>query len=249
MATLDGESIIVTGASGGLGRSMSLRFSREGAHVTLVSRSRDKLEAVADEAPGETLVAMADVTEREDVEEAVAATVEATGGVDTLVNNAGIGLLSLQDESKEFAEVTEEEWNRVIDTNLKGVYLFTRAVLPHMVERGRGNVINISSGLGRDVYLVAGSAMLPYTVSKFGLEAMTQVVALEYGERGINANSLDPGGQVDTGFWDHLPEEEREQILPPDVMNDAAVLLAAQDARGVSGEAMDAESWEERLAR
>lgn len=247
MSSLDGESIVVTGSSRGIGREMALRFSEEGAKVTLVSRSRDQLEAVADEAPGETLVAQADVTDAAAVEDAVATTVYQFGSVDTVVNNAGVGLLSLQDKTKKFAEVTEDEWDVIIDTNLKGVFLFSREVLPIMSEQAYGNIINISSGLGRDVYEVAGSAWLPYTVSKFGLEAMTQVAALEYGDVGVNVNSLDPGGRVDTDFWDHLPEEERQQILPPDVMSDAAVLLAGQDADGISGQALDAESWEAKL--
>ena len=112
-----------------------------------------------------------------------------------------------------------------------------------MYEQGHGNVINISSGLGRRAIAGAG----PYVSSKWGLEGLTRTTALEADDRGVNANALDPGGRVDTDIWAHLPDEEREQILDPDVMDDAAVLLAVQGPDGVTGESMDAEGWEERL--
>ena len=243
MTALDGEVVVVTGANRGLGREMSLRFSREGARVALVARTESELEAVAEECEGETLVAPADVTDSVEVEGAVEATLDAFGRVDTLVNNAGIGLLSLEDGGRPTHEVSEERWRQVIDVNLTGVFLCSKAALPHMLERGSGNVINISSGLGR--YAAPGYA--PYNSSKHGLEGLTKTMALDYEDAGINVNALDPGGRVDTAFWDHLPDEERAEILRPDVMNDAAVLLAAQGSEGVTGESMDAADWEERL--
>jgi 3-oxoacyl-[acyl-carrier protein] reductase len=222
---------------------MSLRFAREGARVVLVARTEAELEAVAEECEAETLVAPADVTDSTEVEGVVEATLDAFGRVDTLVNNAGIGLLSLDDGGRPTHEVSEERWRQVIDVNLTGVFLCSKAALPHMLERGSGNVINISSGLGR--YAAPGYA--PYNSSKHGLEGLTKTMALDYEDAGINVNALDPGGRVDTAFWDHLPDEERAEILRPDVMNDAAVLLAAQGPEGVTGESMDAADWEERL--
>jgi len=243
MTALDGEVVVVTGANRGLGREMSLRFSREGARVALVARTGSELEAVAEECEDETLVAPADVTDAAEVEGAIEATLDAFGRVDTLVNNAGIGLLSLEDGGQPTHEIPEERWRQVIDVNLTGVFLCSKAALPHMLERGNGNVINISSGLGR--YAAPGYA--PYNSSKHGLEGLTKTMALDYEDAGINVNALDPGGRVDTAFWDHLPDEERAEILRPDVMNDAAVMLAAQGPGGVTGESMDAADWEERL--
>lgn len=240
---LKGERIIVTGASRGLGREMALRFSREGARVTLVARSEADLRAVADAAPSETLIAPADVTDGDRVRAVVDETVDAFGGVDTLVNNAGIGLLSLEDEGRPVGNIDEDTWRRILDVNLTGVFLCSQAVLPHMAAQGRGNVINISSGLGRR----AAPGYAPYVASKFGLEGLTKTIALDYEDAGINANTLDPGGRVETAFWDHLPAPERERILDPDVMNDAAVLLAAQGPDGVTGESMAADAWERRL--
>jgi 3-oxoacyl-[acyl-carrier protein] reductase len=131
----------------------------------------------------------------------------------------------------------------VLEVNLKGVFLFTRETLPYMHEQEVGNVINVSSGLGRQAIGGAG----PYVSSKWGLEGLTRVSALEGEDRGVNVNALDPGGRVDTDIWAHLPEEEREEILDPDVMDDAAVLLAAQGPGGVTGESMTTEEWETRL--
>jgi 3-oxoacyl-[acyl-carrier protein] reductase len=243
MSGLDGERIIVTGASRGLGRSMAERLSAEGARVTLTARDEQRLTAVADDLPGESLVVSGNVRDSGDVERVVEATVEDFGGVDTLVNNAGVSLLGMSDSRTALTGVSEDDWDTVLEVNLKGVFLFTRAVLPHMYDQGHGNVINISSGLGR--HAVGGAG--PYVTSKWGLEGFTRVVALEGEDRGVNANALDPGGRVNTDIWAHLPAEERDQILQPDVMDDAAVLLAAQGPDGVSGESMTADEWESRL--
>jgi 3-oxoacyl-[acyl-carrier protein] reductase len=243
MSTFDGESVIVTGASRGLGRSMAERFSEEGARVMLTARDEERLEAVADDLPGEALVAPADVRDADAVERVVERTVEAFGRVDTLVNNAGVSLLGMQDSRKRLTEVTEAEWDTVLQVNLKGVFLFTREALPHMYEQGGGNVVNVSSGLGR--WAVGGAG--PYVSSKWGLEGLTRVTALEGEDRGVNANAVDPGGRVDTDIWAHLPAVERERILDPDVLDGAAVLLAAQGPGGVSGESMTADELERRL--
>jgi 3-oxoacyl-[acyl-carrier protein] reductase len=247
MGSLDGESIMVTGASRGLGREMSLAFSREGANVALLSRSADELEDVAAAAPGEAIPIPTDVSDGEQVAEAVHQTVETFGTIDTVVNNAAVGLLSLSQELKKVHEVSEAEWDVILETNLKGTFLLIRETLPHMLENGRGNVINISSGQGRTPVEYGGSAWSPYTVSKHGVEALSVIVHLEYGDDGVNSNCLDPGGRVDTGFWSHLPDDEREHIFSADHMNEAAFLLAEQSANGVSGESMNADEWEERL--
>jgi 3-oxoacyl-[acyl-carrier protein] reductase len=241
--TLDDEVMIVTGASRGLGKSMVERFSAEGARVVLTARNEDRMEAVAADLPSESLVVPADARDADDVERVLEETVDAFGRVDTLVNNAGVSILGMQDDRKSIQDVTEEEYDTVLEVNLKGVFLFTREALPHMYGEGRGNVVNISSGLGRRAIAGAGC----YVASKWGLEGFTRVTALEGEGRGVNANALDPGGRVNTDIWGHLPEDERQQILQPDVIDEAAVLLAAQGPDGVSGESMTAEEWEQHL--
>ena len=243
MPALEGEVVIVTGASRGLGRSMVERFSEEGARVTLTARDEARMEEVAAGLPGESLVVPADVRDADAVERVIERTVAAFGRLDTLVNNAGVSLLGMHDSRKPLVDVTTEEWDTVLDVNLKGVFLFTRAALPQMFEQGRGNVINVSSGLGRR----ASAGASCYVSSKWGLEGLTRVTALESEGKGVNANALDPGGRVDTDIWAHLPAAERAEILRPDVMDEAAVLLAAQGPGGVTGESMTATDWETRL--
>lgn len=238
--TLEDEVILVTGASRGLGKSMVERFSEEGARVVLTARDEARMEEIAADLPTASLVVPADARDADDVEGAVEEAIEEFGRVDTLVNNAGVSILGMQDDRKFIQDVTEEEYDTVLEVNLKGVFLFTREVLPHMYDQGRGNVINISSGLGRNAIAGAGC----YVASKWGLEGFTRVTALEGEGRGVNANALDPGGRVNTDIWAHLPQEERQEILQPDVMDDAAVHLAAQGPDGVSGESMTAEDWE-----
>ncbi|WP_126662608.1 SDR family oxidoreductase [Haloterrigena salifodinae] len=243
MPALANDVIVVTGASRGLGRAMVERFAAEGARVVLTARDEERMTEIVADLSGESLVVPADVRDADAVERVVDRAIDEFGRVDALVNNAGVSLLGMYDGRTPLEEINEDDWDTVLEVNLKGMFLFTRAVLPHMYEQGHGNVINISSGLGRNAIGGAG----PYVSSKWGLEGLTRTTALEAEDRGVNANALDPGGRVDTDIWAHLPDEERERILDPDVMNDAAVLLAAQGPDGVSGESMPAEEWERRL--
>lgn len=240
---LQDHVVVVTGASRGLGRSMALRLSKEGASVVLVARRSAALEAVAADAVGPTLVAPADVRDAAAVEAVIERTRDRFGRVDATVNNAGVALLSLADERKRIVDVEEDEWDTVIDVNLKGAFLFMRAVLPELADRGRGNVINVSSALGRR----PEARMGPYVASKFGLEGLSRSVALELEDTGVNVNCIDPGGRVDTGFFDHVTADRRAAMRDPDVMNDAIVGLVSQGPDGVTGESMGAKAWEERL--
>lgn len=240
--TLEGEVIIVTGASRGLGAAMAKRFAREGAAVTVTARSEAELAEVAAAADGEMHVAPADVTDESAVRGVVDRTVEAYGSVTGLVNNAGIGLLNMYDEGRVLHDVDTDDFRQILAVNVTGVFLFSKYAVPEMIDAGRGNVVNISSGLGR-----RGAAQWgPYVASKWALEGMTRTQAEELGDHGINVNALDPGGRVETGFWDHLPERERDKILDPEVMNDAATALLAQGPDGITGESMPAEEWERR---
>ena len=243
MPALEDDVIVVTGASRGLGRAMAERFSEEGARVTLTARDAERMAEIAADLPADSFVAPADVRDSEAVERVVDRTIEEFGRIDTLVNNAGVSLLGMYDERSRLEDVSEDDWNTVLEVNLTGAFLFTRAALPHMYDQEYGNVINVSSGLGRRAIAGAG----PYVSSKWGLEGLTRTTALEAEEYGVTANAVDPGGRVDTDIWAHLPEAEREEILDPDVMNDAAVLLATQAPDGVTGKSMTAQEWEERL--
>jgi len=239
MGRLDDETVIVTGASRGLGASVAKRLASEGATAVLTARSEDELEAVASAADGETLVVPADVTDESDVKALVEAALAASGTLTGLINNAAVGMLSLYDELREVTDIDVEDWRAIMDVNVTGAFLCAKHAARHMDS---GNIVNVSSGLGR-----RGSAGWgPYVASKWALEGFSRTLALELDPR-INVNCLDPGGRVETGFWDHLDAGERESILDPDVMDEAAVLLVEQDPGGVTGESMPADRWESRL--
>lgn len=241
--TLDGETVIVTGASTGLGESMARRFAREGANVVLTARGEDALQRVTTEADGETLVAPGDVTDEGDVQGVVDAALDEYGEITGLVNNAGIGLLSMYGGGMPLHEVETEDFRKIVEVNVTGVFLCSKYVVPELIDAGRGNVVNISSGFGRR----AAPNFGPYVGTKWALEGMLRTQSMELEEHGINVNGLDPGGRVNTAFWDQLPDEEREEILQPDVMDNAAVALLAQGPDGVTGESMAAEEWERKL--
>ena len=248
MVDIQGDIVLITGASRGIGRSMALRFSREGALVVATARSREPLETLADEAPTELLAVPADVRDAGDVKRVVEATVDRFGPPDVLVNNAAVGLLSLRSELERLVDVSEDDWDLVIETNLKGPFLFTRETVGRMLENGGGTVINVTSAFGKRGKAGWG----PYVSSKHGLEGLTKTTALEYGDDGVTANAVAPGTSVDTGFWNtaekrrNLTPEQRERVGDPSVMNDAVVLLATQ-TEGVTGESLRAAEWEERL--
>ncbi|MFQ3320699.1 MAG: 3-oxoacyl-[acyl-carrier protein] reductase [Natronomonas sp.] len=239
MEQLTDETVIVTGASRGLGASMAKRFAREGANTVLTARSEADLREVAADADGETLVVPADVTDEASVEALVETTVAEYGDLTGLVNNAGVGMLSLYDELRDVTEIPVEDWRRILAVNVTGVFLCSKHAVPEIAQ---GNIINISSGLGRR----GAAGWGPYVASKWALEGFSRTLAAEV-EPDINVNCLDPGGRAETGFWNHLPEDERESILDPDVMDDAAVSLLAQEPGSVTGESMTAEEWEARL--
>lgn len=239
MGRLNGETVVVTGASRGLGESMAKRFAREGANTVLTARSGDELEAVADAAEGETLVIPADVTDEATVEALVETTVEEYGELTGLVNNAAIGMLSLYDERRTVTEIDADDWRKIVDVNVTGAFLCAKHAAQAM---DRGNVVNISSGLGRR----GAAGWGPYVASKWALEGLSKTLAYEL-EPAINVNCLDPGGRAKTGFWDHLGEAEYETILDPDVMDGAAVLLIEQEPGDVTAESMTADEWEARL--
>ncbi|QHS16984.1 SDR family oxidoreductase [haloarchaeon 3A1-DGR] len=245
---LHGETVILTGASRGLGASMATRFVREGANVALSARGEPDLRAVAEsvaDAPGDTIVVPADVTDEAAVAALVEATVDAFGEVTGLVNNAGIGTLSLHDERRTVLETEPADWRRILEVNLTGAFLCVSHAVPELLDAGAGNVINVSSGLGRR----AAPGWGPYVASKWGLEGFSRTLSDEIADAGVNVNCLDPGGRVGTRFWDHLPEEERDDVLEPDVMDEAATRLLAQGPDGVTRESHPAAEWERRLDR
>ncbi len=182
---LTGQVALVTGASKGLGRAMAVGLAKAGASLALCARDRRGLEETkaAAEAHGvRAEVFELDVVRAPSVREAVAAVLEAFGRIDVLVNDAGVNV------RKPTLDLSEEEWDLVLDTNLKGYFLVAQAVGAHMVARGKGKVINVSSIFGA----VGMSNQLAYASSKGGVVQMTKVMAIEWAKQGVNVNAIAP---------------------------------------------------------
>ena len=184
---LNKKAAVVTGAGSGLGRAIAEGYAQVGARVACVDISADDAAEVADgivENGGNALPVVCDVSRAEDVKKAVETSLEAFGRIDILVNNAGIGMRSNAEE------MTDEMWDRVLDINLKGVFLFCREVGRHMIERGGGGrIINMAS-IGGLVGVETGNAN--YCASKGGIIAMTRTLAIEWAKHNILVNAIAP---------------------------------------------------------
>lgn len=247
MGRLENKIAIITGGNSGIGEATAKMFAREGATVMLTARREGELKRVADEiiaAGGTAVYVPGDVKNTADVQRVVDETIRQFGRIDILVNNAGIG-----DGHKSTINMTDEFWDEILDVDLKGVMRFCRAVLPHMVEAGRGSVVNISSIGG--TYYCAGAA---YSSAKSGVIAITKNLAIQYYGTGIRFNCVSPGGtdtplfspenfkDVDTEMMEatfkkrsrDFPPEQRH--LQPDDQAYAILFLASDEARGINGE-------------
>lgn len=240
---LAGRVALITGAGRGLGRAMALAYGAEGAALALVSRSEDELHRVRDEltASGARALAVpADVSVPAEIDRAVEATLAGFGAIDVLINNAALGQGVAGKPIATLLDADATMWDAVFAVNCRGPFLFMRAVLPGMLARGSGVIINVSSRLaGRPS---PGSA--PYAPSKAALGQLTMVAAAEFAGRGIRINVLHPGGPVDTGmFTRHVRPYHPEELRSPDIIGPAAVWLATDEASEVNGRVIDCREW------
>jgi NAD(P)-dependent dehydrogenase (short-subunit alcohol dehydrogenase family) len=189
---------VVTGAATGIGRATALAFARDGYAVALVGRRAAPLEQLATElreGGANAIACHADVASSEEAAAAIDTTVERFGGIDALVNNAGVG------DSGPLLEESLEQWNETLRINLTGAFLTTKLALPHLIER-RGAVVNVASVNG----ILAGPGWTSYSVSKAGLIMLAKCVARDYGRQRIRANAVCPGW-VRTPMGDHDMDE------------------------------------------
>jgi len=233
---------LITGAGAGIGRATALAFAREGARVALMGRKRGPLEDVAREIGDAALVVPGDVGDREQIGPAVEETARHFGGLNVVVNNAG-ALIAGTAESH-----TEEEWEVTFAVNVKGLWLLSRAALPHMRKAGGGSIINLSSVLG----LVGARNRVAYAASKGAVTLMTKAMALDHAHENIRVNCICPG-VVDTelvaDFVRKAPDPEfaraaRIALHPlgrfgePEDIASCAVFLASDESSWMTGAAV-----------
>jgi len=220
---------LITGAGRGIGRGIALAFAGQGCDIAAVARTTDEIEETADAVRrlGRRALAIAcDVTVSHDVSEAVRTVEKALGPVDILVNNAGYGSF------KPFVDTDEGVWRRTIDVNLTGPFLCIQAVLPGMMARRRGRIINISSVAG----LKPIAEQSAYCASKHGLNGLTKVLAMEMRPYGIGVHAICPGG-VDTRLArENMPDRDKTNWLQPEDIAHVALFLATQSPRAATDE-------------
>jgi len=214
---LQGAVALITGASRGIGFAIARRLGSMGARVALCARNTERLEDAAQQLRRDAITAIsapADVTQANDVTSMLERVRAELGAVDILVNNAGLGIFGA------FHERSETEWDTVLDTNLKSVFLVTRAVVPEMIRRQHGQIINISSLAGKNAF--ANGAL--YCASKWGLMGLTNCMAEELRVHGIRVSVICPGS-VATEFSSHSGRDPAMLLQPDDIARTVAVLI------------------------
>jgi NAD(P)-dependent dehydrogenase (short-subunit alcohol dehydrogenase family) len=244
---LNGKVAIVTGAGSGLGRAAALLFAREGAKVVVAAnREKDGEQTVKliKEGGGDAILVQVDVTNSPDVEKAVKAAVHKYGKLDIMLNNAGT-----PGPGKLIADITEEEWNRVLSVNLTGVFIGTKCAIPEMLKSGGGVIINVSSVAGVLPRRYTGA----YAAAKAGVIQLTRVTALEYARKNIRVNCILPG-PIDTPFFSKVAGGDPDKIAlfkekvrsevpfgrfaQPEEIAQVALFLASDEASYITGAAL-----------
>lgn len=238
MGRFDGKSAIVTGASRGIGREIALLLAKEGARVAVnYSGSKDKADDVVKmitESGGEAFAIRADVSDADGVKNMVDKTLEMFGSIDILVNNAGITRDNL------LMRMKEDEWDDVININLKGVFLCTKGVTRQMMRQRAGRIVNVASIVG-----VSGNpGQANYVAAKAGVIGFTKTAAKELASRNINVNAVAPGF-ITTDMTDALSEEVKNQMLSvipigklgnPEHVARTVLFLLSEDAAYITGQ-------------
>jgi len=214
---LSGQAVVVTGASRGIGLAIARRLGQMGAQVAINGRSEKSLRAAEKalkQVGVETLAVCADVTRSGDAARLIGQAEKAFGAVDILVNNAGVGVFGPAHEQR------EEDWDHVLDTNLKGVWLCSKAVAPQMVRRRSGHIVNISSLAGKNTFPGGGI----YCASKWGLMGLTGCMAEDLRAYGIRVSVVCPGS-VHTEFSPHTGKDPHKMLQPDDIAHAVAMLV------------------------
>jgi NAD(P)-dependent dehydrogenase (short-subunit alcohol dehydrogenase family) len=240
---IKGKVAIVTGAGGGVGKAISKRLSSEGCKVIMLGRDRTKLQKAASEIGNKknTMTVIADITKEAEVLSAIDQTINSFDKIDILINNAGI----INDPTP-FHEMSEDQWDDLVKTNLFGMFRMTKAVIPVMMENGGGSIVNISSVLG--IRSIPRVPLSVYAATKAGVIMFTRSIAVEYGQYKIRCNCVAPSTIRSSIIEPFLQDEEAKKLLEstfplhvigePEDISGAVAYLCSDDSKWVTGTIM-----------
>jgi NAD(P)-dependent dehydrogenase (short-subunit alcohol dehydrogenase family) len=236
MTSLSGKTALVTGASKGIGKAIAIAFGEAGANVVATARTASEIEDVTNTikaSGGNALGVIADLGVESDIDDLARAAITEFGGVDILVNNAAIIHSRIS-----ILELSPQLWRDVLNVNLTGAFIITQKLLPGMIERGYGKVINISSIGGRK----GAAGRSAYRVTKTGLISFTESLAAEVYEHGINVNAICPGGTDTEGYreaFNTTGRAENPTLMDPAEIAEVALFLASEASSAITGTAID----------
>jgi NAD(P)-dependent dehydrogenase (short-subunit alcohol dehydrogenase family) len=246
------KTAILTGAASGLGLAMTFGLLEVGIDVAAVDKEERLLRRLADMAaerrlPGALQTITADLSQEESFASILGAALARFGGVDALVNNAGIGQSSVRADQRRnpirFWEITPEQWRRFVAVNATAPLLLARAAAPHMIERGSGRIVTVTTSLGT---MIRGGYIL-YGASKAAAEAATAIMASDLAGTGVTANVLVPGGMTDTRIIPESEVPERHKLLRPEIMVPPLLWLLSDTAAEVTGRRFLGVHWDPAL--
>ena len=237
---LKGRVALITGAAQGIGKSIALLLAQNGADIVVSDINLERAEETAKEIESIGSQAMAikvDVANLKNVEQMVEAILEKFGKIDILVNNAGIT------RDKLILRMTEEDWDAVLNVNLKGTFNCTKVVVRHMAKQRSGKIVSIASVVGE----MGNAGQANYSASKAGVIGLTKTIAREFAQRGINVNAIAPG-YIETPMTEILPEkvkEELKQLIPmerlgkPEDVAEAVLFLVSEESNYITGQVLN----------
>ena len=237
---LTGRVALVTGAAQGIGKAVALLLARNGADIVVSDINLEKAEETANEINligRKALAVKVDVANWNDVERLVDVILEKFAKIDILVNNAGIT------RDKLILRMTEEDWDAVLNVNLKGTFHCTKAVVRHMAKQRSGKIVNIASVVGE----MGNAGQANYSASKAGVIGLTKTIAREFAQRGININAIAPG-YIETPMTEVLPEkakEELKRLIPmerlgkPEDVAEAVLFLVSEESNYITGQVLN----------